>query len=424
MHVRGRERERWRRVTPPNKEKTETCTNDESLISGQERIFSFHLSLSLTFSSPIRLALSRVCLLAALLSPSFSPPCFLSISVSRFLAAFLSFSLNLASCQMSILAFAPSSSPSVSHLLHFTFTVSLSTTPFFSCLDISVLFLHQSPGACWCFPPYRCCEGMNTDICCCVLPSLPAPSDPFSLRGLGFQGIVVVYNFVETVRLPAGSFQASLLSLSLFPRVQISRLSFFIFAACNIYTRFVLWLISIWLPEPPSTYTHFSKYFSFNNSCRHLNFTRLPFLWGNLWQRRLIQDTTLNFVRWNIALVWYFGPRHRRCSCYLLFQTTQIVSPNLICSLPDNGGPYWSDWFSLICERVGSQTILTGHPLTVRKKFLFCLSGLNPNAITPFNFSEANKLCGFWSYWLCCVHRFKRHVYPETTPHCSQWFFV
>lgn len=173
-----------------------------------------------------------------------------------------------------------------------------------------------------------------------------------------------------------------------------------------------------------SAYAHFSKYFSFNNSCWHLNFTRLPFSWSNFWQRRLIQDTTLNFVRWNIASVWYFGRRHRRCSCFLLFQTTQIVSPNLICSLPDNGRPHWSDWFSLICEQVGSQTILTARPLTVRKKFLFCLAGLNPNAITPFNLEAANKLCGFWSHWLCCVRGFKRHVSPEATPHCSQWFFI
>ena len=50
----GRRRERWRRTSPPNKEKTETwwITNDESLISGQERTFSFHLFLFLWFLLP------------------------------------------------------------------------------------------------------------------------------------------------------------------------------------------------------------------------------------------------------------------------------------------------------------------------------------------------------------------------------------
>lgn len=110
-----RRRERWRRATQPNKEKIETCANDESLISGQDRTFFFHLFHSLSFSLHCSVALLWCRLLPSLFS------CFLADLLSP--------------CQMSVLAI--SSSPSVSHFLHFTFTVHFQRLIFFSVLTFT-----------------------------------------------------------------------------------------------------------------------------------------------------------------------------------------------------------------------------------------------------------------------------------------------
>lgn len=117
MCVRERERggERWRRASQPNKEKIETCADDESLISGQDRTFFFHLLLSLSFSFSRCTAQSLAMLSSVSIFYLVYPSFFFCVVFSHFLAGFLS------SCQMSISAI--SSSSSVSHFLHFTFTV-------------------------------------------------------------------------------------------------------------------------------------------------------------------------------------------------------------------------------------------------------------------------------------------------------------
>lgn len=81
-------------------------------------------------------------------------------SLSCFLARFLS------SCQMSILAI--SSSPSVSHFLHFTFTVHFQWLVFF--LSWHLPLVHASELLPSHLPPHRCFEGMNTNRCLYILP--------------------------------------------------------------------------------------------------------------------------------------------------------------------------------------------------------------------------------------------------------------
>ena len=134
MRERERERGRWRSVTPPNKEKTETCTNDESLISGQERTFSFHPSLCFFFSSlPRSISVFNICFRASPLLPLLSSNLFLSIT------SFLFFSLSL---------------PPKSHLLsNVNFSIhslSLSISHFFPPLHI---FCFTFNHCCFFFPP-------------------------------------------------------------------------------------------------------------------------------------------------------------------------------------------------------------------------------------------------------------------------------
>ena len=191
---RERERGRWRSVTPPNKEKTETCTNDESLISGQERTFSFHPSLCFFFSSlPRSISVFNICFQASPLLPLLSSNLFLSIT------SFLFFSLSL---------------PPKSHLLsNVNFSIhslSLSISHFFPPLHIFCFTFNHCcfffPPS-WHFPSPSCIRTrVSVDAClptgasrawsCRVLPSLSARPDVFSLCAVCRQsGAVVTCDF-------------------------------------------------------------------------------------------------------------------------------------------------------------------------------------------------------------------------------------
>lgn len=109
-----------------SKQKTETCSIDESLISEQKRTFYFHRSPGLTFSLP-----SLPCSVSVynISSQSF----YSAVSFPSCLASSLPGSPSFALYQMSLLAF--SVSPSVIYRFNFSFCLTLSVTPVFPCLQ-------------------------------------------------------------------------------------------------------------------------------------------------------------------------------------------------------------------------------------------------------------------------------------------------